>query len=259
MFQPSPRFDALFALALYLHGSPEGSVLPWEDAAARVYELSRLEQSLPADSDMDPADLADARFAVYTFLDETLFRSPRTGETSGVGWAPHSLQNKYFSTNNGGELFYEHLEALLARLENASELPQFPQLSEMRLPPAMPLNAEGSLTDRFRAVAAQAPDSKEHRSGYAALAVYAQCLAWGFRGKLYAHEAQLDDLRGIACAALISASAPLPALEPATSPRTARMPFLADYEPLLHVLVPLSVSVAWYVLCANIIIRALPV
>lgn len=266
MLQPPDRFEALFAMAMHLHGTPEGAALSWDAAAKAMHELARHEQSLPPDLnhasvDLAPADLADARLAVYAFVDEMLFRSPRPGEMSGLGWSPHTLQNRYFGTNDGGELFYERLEVLLARLERepAPEQKDVPmQPPGMRLLTPVDAHAAMPLIDRLRAAASRVPETAAQRSGYAALAVFAQCLAFGFRGRLYTHDEQVRELRDTACSLLTSAWAPLPPVETALPARKLNVPFLADCEPLLHVLAPLAITVAWYVFCADIIIRAVP-
>lgn len=264
MIQPPDRFAPLFAMALHLHGTPEGVARSWDAAAEAMHELAKHEQSLPPDVnraavELSPADLADARFAVYAFVDEMLFRSPRQGEVSGLGWSPHTLQNRYFGTNDGGELFYERLEVLLARLEREPEQKDLPmQHPAMQLRSPVDAHADMALIDRLRAAASHVPETAAQRSGYAALAVFAQCLAFGFRGRLYTQDSQICELRDTACSMLTAAWAPLPPVETAPAARKRSVPFLADCEPLLHVLAPLAITVAWYVFCADIIIRAVP-
>ena len=248
------RFEPLFALSQHLHGTPRGVAIPWDEAAARVHELARREQALPPPPDVTETDLAEARFAVYAFVDELLFRSPRQGEISGMGWSPHTLQNRYLGTDDAGELFYNHLDGLLNRLEKQGPALTLTPEAFAALATQEPPRSTG-LAERFRQ--ALSAETEDDHSPRAALAVYAQCFAWGFRGKLYAEEELARELREAACAKLSSLYEPLPAPVLQEAASKERSPLPGDCEPLLHILVPLAISVAWYFLCADIVTRAL--
>jgi len=67
----------------------------------------------------DPADIADSKYALAAFVDETVLRSQWTGKEQ---WADNPLQLHLFETYLAGEGFFEKLENLRARGESAVEV-----------------------------------------------------------------------------------------------------------------------------------------
>lgn len=65
-----------------------------------------------AASTSDKKQLALASFAVYCWIDETIQRS---GWADKAQWQQQLLQEQYFDTSNGGDLFFDKLEDLTSQ------------------------------------------------------------------------------------------------------------------------------------------------
>ena len=60
----------------------------------------------------DPADVKLAIYGYIAFLDESVLNS---GQTMFAGWARQPLQEEIFGDHRAGEVFFQHLDELLAR------------------------------------------------------------------------------------------------------------------------------------------------
>jgi type VI secretion system protein ImpK len=78
-------------------------------------ELDKAAKSLKIDSD----DIANSRYALAAFVDETVLRSQWAGKEQ---WADNPLQLQLFETYLAGEGFFERLENLRARGESAVDV-----------------------------------------------------------------------------------------------------------------------------------------
>ncbi|MCR5563002.1 MAG: DotU family type IV/VI secretion system protein [Desulfovibrio sp.] len=230
------RFAPLMAAALHYAGSPQGLATPLEDIQARLLEQADEERALPVPSaggdlpDMPEErrrELEDARFAVYAWTDEKLLNAQRP---DAAAWMPLSLQCHYFSTTEAGQTFFSRLDALLTALGIAGEGAEPPDLAQ-RLEQARGLPPDSSRVDVLR--------------------VYALCLLYGFRGRLYSQDDLLARVRK-ACRALLRR--PEPAQAPKAAPaRQDRQTLLHRLEPALYVLVPIAVCGLFWLFCANIL------
>ncbi len=230
------RFAPLMAAALHYAGSPEGLAMPLEDIQTRLLEQADEERAMPVPPtggglpDMPEErrrGLEDARFAVYAWADEKLLNAQRP---DAAAWMPLSLQCHYFSTTEAGQTFFSKLDAQLTALGIAAEEEE-PAALAQRLEQArsLPLND----------------------SGLEVLRVYALCLLYGFRGRLYSQGELLARVRK-ACRALLRRSEP--ARAPETAPaRQDRQTLLHRLEPALYVLVPVAVCGLFWLFCANIL------
>ncbi|MBQ9406912.1 MAG: DotU family type IV/VI secretion system protein [Desulfovibrio sp.] len=230
------RFAPLMAAALHYAGSPQGLAMPLEDVQAQLLEQADEERAMPMPSagsglpDMPEErrrELEDARFAVYAWADEKLLNAQRP---DAAAWMPLSLQCHYFSTTEAGQTFFSKLDALLTALGITSEEAEPPDLAQ-RLEQARSLPSEGS--------------------GLAVLRIYALCLLYGFRGRLYSQDDLLARVRK-ACRALLRRQDPAQAPK-ATPVRQDKQTLLYHLEPLAYVLVPVAVCALFWLFCANIL------
>lgn len=229
------RFSPLMSETMHLSDSAEGLALPLEEVQHRLVELAEQERAaaptaeggmLPDFSDVRKRELELCRLAVYAWADEVMLHSPRP---DAISWMPLSLQCRYFHTTEGGQLFFTRLNEILDALGVAAEEEDEPDLaarleSAVRVSPATP--------------------------GADVLRVFALCLLYGFRGRLYEEPELLSRMRR-ACRDLISVQeAPLPAPSPVQVKSRTLLPSL---EPVAYVLVPLFVVAAFGLYCADIL------
>lgn len=231
------RFAPLMAAALHYAGSAQGLAMPLEDIQARLLEQAEGERAIPALSadgglpDMPEErrrELEDARFAVYAWADEKLLNAPRP---DAGAWMPLSLQCRYFSTTEAGQLFFSRLNAVLDTLGITGEDDGEPRDLAQRLEMARSLPADGAGVDVLR--------------------IFALCLLYGFRGRLYG---QKDLLARVRKAAEVLLRRPETRPAPKAVPvRHDRQTPLHRLEPALYVLVPVAGCVLFWLFCANIL------
>ena len=249
------RFAPLMAETLCCAGSAEWLEKPLSEANSRLLELAERERATPlffADSDSQAykKELEQARFAVMAWADEQMLASSRADAAS---WAAMSLQFHYFSTAEAGRLFYQELEKCLdargiarrvrVKSEESRDSEDFnretqPEREEWRVL---------SLAERIEAAASA------HRTGSdeGALAIFALCLLYGFRGALYGDPATLARIRR-ACRALFD-GAPALGIPPQ---RSKSSDWLLWGERIAYLLVPVLVCLLFAVYCGGVLANA---
>ncbi|MBO7385913.1 MAG: DotU family type IV/VI secretion system protein [Clostridia bacterium] len=238
MMDMQERFAPLMAAALHYADSSEGLAMTLEDIQARILELADEERALPpvlsADGgrpDMPEArrrELEEARFAVYAWVDEKLLNARRPDAGS---WMPLSLQCRYFSTTEAGQLFFSRLGGLLKAFGIAGE-----ENGE-------PLDLAQRLERASRRL--------QNKVGVDALLMFALCLLYGFQGRLYGQDELLARVRR-ACRTLLLRPEILPAAETASA-QHARQMLLQRLETAGYVLIPVIVCILFWLYCANIL------
>ncbi len=227
------RFAPLMSEALQMAG-PDAASIPLRDIQTRLITLAEKERALPRVQEAGPHlnisddDCATARMrlAAYAWADEQLFHAARP---DAGAWAALSLQHYYFHTASAGQLFFEQLHDEL----DACNVPR--QRDNAMLPLSMRMElAEHAFRGR------PCPE---------ALAVFARCLLYGFRGSLYNKPEELENLRLCSLHLLEEAQQPLPEAQPPAAARS--MAWLVT--PLLCLLVPLLGTVLFGLFCAGIV------
>ncbi|MBQ7608724.1 MAG: DotU family type IV/VI secretion system protein [Desulfovibrionaceae bacterium] len=221
------RFAPLMAQALHC-ASGEGLAMPLEAVQTRLFSLAEEERSALAFSSDLPDRLEYARFAVYAWADEKLLNAERP---DAGAWLPLSLQCRYFSTTEAGHIFFTRLDDVLDSLGIAREVDGVPQ----------------DLAERLERACHLAPE----RSGVDVLRIFALCLLYGFRGRLFAEEELLLRVRK-ACRALLRQPETV-SLTSAPSSSHAGQSLLGRLEPLFYVLVPVAVCALFWLFCADIL------
>ena len=231
------RFAPLMAAALHYAGSSEGLAMPLEEIQKRLFERADEERAMPlltADGGLPDlseerlSELEDARFAVYAWADEKLLNAPRpdSGE-----WMPLSLQCHFFSTTEAGQQFFSRLDTILNSFDTVDDKDEdAPDLAE-RLEKACTKQTDLSKVDLLH--------------------VYALCLLYGFRGRLYGQEELLTRVRK-ACHMLCKRPKPMPVLQEAPA-RHSTKPLLSILESAGYVLIPIGVCALFWLYCANIL------
>ncbi len=230
------RFAPLMAAALHFAGTSQGLSMALEDIQSRMLELAEEERALPAalPAGGGPLDmpeerrleLEECRFAVYAWADEKLLNAPRPDAGS---WMPLSLQRRYFSTTEAGQIFFSRLDGVLGTLGIAGDENGEPLDLAQRL-------------ERARS-------GLQEKAGAGALRMFALCLLYGFRGRLYGQEELLARVRS-ACRTLLLRPKILP--EPkAAFARHDRQTLLRRLETAGYVLVPVIACILFWLYCAN--------
>ena len=100
-------------------------------------------------------------------------------------------------------------------------------------------------------------ENPEQRIDQAVAAVYARCLACGFKGKLYGMDSriELQELRAVACSFLADAARrQIRAFKMVLArPTKKRSGIMREIEPWLHILVPAVITCVWYFVCMDIV------
>ncbi|MCR4666835.1 MAG: DotU family type IV/VI secretion system protein [Desulfovibrio sp.] len=226
------RFSSLMAFSLHYAESAEGLSMTLEDIAAELARLFEEERGssffLDASerTENDEALLDDARFAVAAFADEKMLNAPRPDAT---GWMPLSLQCRYFSTTEAGIRFFDRLDALLSGfgIEGASE------------------RSYSDLPERL-----ERARGHEGRPGFWCLKVFARCLLYGFRGRLFGEEDLLARIRMASSSLLQQHEEPRYSAHLST-PR--KKSFRFSLEPFFYVFLPLCVVILFWFYCADIL------
>ena len=231
------RFAPLMAAALHCAGSPQGLAMPLEDIQSRLLRLADEERSLPPGLPADGSqgleeacrrELEEARFAVYAWADEKLLNAPRP---DAGAWMPLSLQCRCFSTTEAGQQFFVRLDAMLQALGIAGEENGRPLDLAQRL-------------ERARS---------RQQGGAGALEIFALCLLYGFKGRLFGQDELLARVRK-ACRALLLRPEILPAQEESHAQQD-RQTMLRRLEAAGYVLIPLAVCVLFWLYCASVLAR----
>ena len=229
------RFAPLMAEALHYAELSSDPLLPLEEIQARLISLADLERSQPMLTREGGLEnmtedrlrqLEDARFAVYAFVDEKLLNAHRPD--AGC-WMPLSLQCHYFATTEAGWQFFTKLDDLLYALGIREDL-------------EYPRNLADRLEDAGRRLT-EVPDE---------LKIFALCLLYGFKGRLFDQDELLLSIRQI-CVQLL-ARKEQNAVLPHTVPSTPTKGRLRDLlEAVSYVLVPVAVTLAFWFFCADIL------
>ena len=208
------RFAPLMAQALHCAESAEGLALSLDEIQKRLLSLAEEERSQIWEGksilhdDSAKNDLDDARFAVYAWVDEKMLNAQRADASA---WMPLSLQCHYFSTTEAGQQFFARLTVLLDRLCLARE------------------DAENTLDLAMRLELAQ--NLAKEQDGMELLRVFALCLLYGFRGRLFGQEELLQRVRK-ACLPLVrSRKSPPPSSLWLTSPNEQALPTIWNAPP----------------------------
>ncbi len=232
------RFSPLMGEALHCSGTPEGLALPLKEVQARLARLADQERAaapvagndlLPDFSETRRRELDMCRFAVYAWVDENLLNAPRE---DAAAWMPLSLQYRYFRTTAAGQRFFAYLDELLDSFR-------------------LPLDENGQpldLAKRLELAGEIAPAA----SGADVLRVFALCLLYGFRGRLYGQPELLAQVRK-ACYGLLSARKPKTAEQVSPAQEGKKTTLLRSLEPVAYVLVPILICAAFGLYCADIL------
>jgi len=258
------RFDNALALAFEIRGGIADGSISENAAITSIYGAITEEQHAKPSAGMHVADLEQARYAVYFFIDELLLD---IGVQSKWTWYTHSLQRRFLESDRGGELFYTYFEQALDRL--LLIMPIDTQSLEQKSSKAQILadDASLSLTEKFRHViqsasCLNAETPTEITSKLSMLATYAQCLLFGFRGKYY--DTNYDDMRK-----KLRTNAQI--FLGMTESETNKMPFSMPQHPHLarpqnkqklwsyffYATCPLAVCLIWYFYCAETITQGI--
>ena len=231
------RFFPLMSEALHCSGTPEGLALPLEDVQARLVRLADQERAsvpesgidrLPDFSEARRQDLDLCRFAVCAWVDEKLLNAPRQ---DAAAWMPLSLQCRYFGTTEAGQRFFTYLDGLLDGFGLSAQENGEPV----------------DLARRLELAGGFSPDA----AGMGVLQVFALCLLYGFRGRLYGQPDLLARVRK-ACYGLIAVR-DLTSAEQVSPRRETGKAVLHGLEPVAYVLVPIVTCVAFGLYCADIL------
>ncbi|MEG2140156.1 MAG: DotU family type IV/VI secretion system protein [Bilophila sp.] len=237
------RFAPLMAQALHFSSTPAGLAVPLNEVQTTLRTLVDAEQAsrleiAPEDRSVWQEKLRLCRFAVYAWVDEILLNASRADAGT---WLPLSLQALYFDTSSAGTRFFVDLEACLQQAlasDTDTTLPM-PATNNPDLEPAFVAQFSRAATVALPEVARQP------------LRVYATCLLYGFCGRYFDRPDTLHALRK-AARDLLATTAPAVTLQ--ASPRNLRLgQFFFTFEPVLYVLLPLLVCVAFGLYCADIV------
>ena len=232
------RFAPLMAQTLHFAGTEEGLALPLEDIQSQLIALADEERALPdqtsaetleAMSEKRKNDLDLARFAVYAFVDEKMLNAPRM---DAAAWTPLSLQCRYFHTSEAGQLYFQKLDDLLFNLGITADFESESLDYAERLEQAKTLSPSAS--------------------GMDILQVFALCLLYGFRGRLFGQEDLLLRIRKASFMLLHVNAIPLPVAQIPVKKQEPKT-FWQFLEPSLYVLVPITVSLAFWFFCAELV------
>lgn len=218
------RFSDILAAALHAQASEENL----DTIQETLFALADRERAMPLPSECP--GIEDARYAVYAWVDEKLLNAERP---DAAAWMPRSLQCRYFSTTEAGQGFFVRLNDLLDTL-------------------GIPRDVEENLAPRLELAGAL----PENRPGRDVLDVFALCLLYGFRGRLFAQEDLLLRVRKV-CARLLSRPESVVLKENVHKPGEVRHgPYL---ERLAYVLLPLLVCVVFWFFCASLLANTVPI
>ena len=228
------RFAPLMAQALHCAESAEGLALSLDEIQRRLLSLAEEERgqiweekSILYD-DSAKNNLDDARFAVYAWVDEKMLNAQRADASA---WMPLSLQYHYFSTTEAGQQFFARLTILLDRLSLAREDAKNPLDLATRLELAQNLAKE--------------------QDGMELLRVFALCLLYGFRGRLFGQEELLQRVRK-ACLPLVRRPQVTSIFKPSAD-KPKRTGFAYYLERTAYVLVPVLCCALFWLYCANLL------
>ncbi len=241
------RFNQILAYALHAKkvcGSSQNAKL--EDLANELFLYVEDERKKIYPKNLTRYDVDLCHLAIYTFVDELLL-------SVKMSWFSFSLQNKYFGKNDGGEIFYNNLEQIVDSLY--SELYQNPNNNE----DISLAQYENSLLQKWQVWLNHFEHNKASytdNSKLMLLSTYALCLSYGFKGKLHNNAIELDALRKLACHTLINI---LPKNTTLFSEEES-LKIINDskkfsFEFLFHIFVPLGITILWYFICNDIMLR----
>ncbi len=246
--------------------------------AQAMTRLADREQSAPPIAGLHESHLAACRLAACTFADERLL-------SRQAGWLAHSLQLHRLGCSDGGTRFYTLLSSLLAQAGQPEPAPADPLLLQQEALRPQSANTLPSADSRRMVLLARrmaaCADALAHddspaagpasdRCAEASLAVSAQaaaafmalCLVYGFRGELYAAGSAplLEELLA-SCAQLLQATArtqedmdEMCLSRPQLPERIPKRAFsLPRPGPAFLALVPVLLTILWYLLCAGLI------
>jgi type VI protein secretion system component VasF len=211
----------------------------WASVSLDLSELIAKEESRALPPGFSEQDREDCLAPVLLWIDETLLNSRRE---DAADWYDHSLQRRLFDTNQGGDVFFRRLEALLSERRRLFDAPMAPE-PEDRPEPRTPMER----LVRLWVEPGQGPDPLESR-----LDAFALCLVLGYRGRLI--DAPGDEpsrLLALSKAQLKSWADKEPEVPAVRGGRFRLRPLLADEWRnhgwiLIHVLVPAAiVFVLW--------------
>lgn len=247
------HFSPLMSRTLHFAGSPDGMAVPLDAVHAALCELAdkeRMAVSAGVDGLYPQETLQRCRLAVYAWADEILLNSTR--QDAG-GWAGMTLQARYFDTSAAGIRVFDDLWSLLDEAEHRQDSAE----SAILLPAVLPAglcaaddhpDSEGvALADRFEKAIAET-FSPMHDE---ALRVYATCLLYGFCGRYYPQPSVLRRLR-LAARALLKKAPPVVVDDKPVRTGGVQASLLW-LEPALYVVVPLLVTLAFGLYCADIL------
>lgn len=178
------RFFKLMHFVLVASAQTGEDAGPWSQVYGDLDALVKAEEARPLPPGFTDEDRSATLAPVLLWIDEAFLNSARPDAQE---WYDHSLQRRFFDTNQGGELFFRRLEGLLARRRELFEVPDI-QLE----PRPDPLARMIDLWIR----PGQGPDPLESQ-----LDAYALCLVLGYRGRMWSEapektEALMDLARG---------------------------------------------------------------
>jgi hypothetical protein len=169
------RYFNLFHYVLEISVQEGKDLTPWQEVYDKINELVKQEEERPLPPGFTDRDFAETLIPILLWIDETFLNSKRP---DAAQWYDHHLQRKFFDTNQGGEMFFQHLEELLLQRRELFEVPTL-EGSSFSGPPA-PVSADS--LDRMSALwikPGEGPDPLESR-----LDSYSLCLVLGYRGRM---------------------------------------------------------------------------
>jgi hypothetical protein len=106
------RFFEIIRYVLEVANDPNATARPWAEVSQKIEDLFRAERDLPLPPKLPAEYGEEARVPIIIWIDEYLMTSKRP---DALGWYEFSLQRRLLGTNNGGEMFYTNLSALLKK------------------------------------------------------------------------------------------------------------------------------------------------
>jgi type VI protein secretion system component VasF len=143
----------------------------WDSLTSRLDGLLEEEENKDLPDGFSDSDRADALAPVLMWIDERLLTS---GRADALEWNSRSLQRRLMDTNQGGEIFYRRLKALLAKRLDLIE-----PVAAGRSPEAL----AGTPLTKLWLTPGRGPEPLE-----SVVDVYALCLVLGYRGRFYAEQ-----------------------------------------------------------------------
>jgi hypothetical protein len=164
--------ERFFNLMHYaLDSSARNSAESWDNIARTITSLIGQAENKSLPPGFSEPDQDNCLTPILLWIDETFLNSKRP---DALKWYNYSLQHQYFHTNQGGELFYQHLKELLVSRSELIDTPTVPESSDI-----------SEITDPLGYLLSlwidpgQGPDPLESQ-----LDSFALCLVLGYKGRL---------------------------------------------------------------------------